>query len=306
MRILIAGASGFLGGKLTVRLRAQGHDVVRLVRREARAPDEAAWDPAAGRLAGSTVAGAGAVVNLAGSPLGMRVGRLQLPVRAWTAGYREQFRASRVATAATLARAVAAADPKPSVLLAGSAVGWYGDTGEVEVDERAPAGAGFFAETNQEWEAANAPAQDAGVRVVRMRTGFPLHRDGGLLGPQLLPFRLGLGGTVGHGRQWLAWISMVDWLDAVVFLLGRDDLAGPVNLVGPAPVTNAEFTRTLGELLHRPTVMPVPAPVLGVVLGEFGREAVRSKRVLPGVLNRAGFTFTHTDLRSALRAALTA
>lgn len=186
MRVLIAGATGFLGGALSDRLRADGHQVVRLVRGSAR-PGDVSWRPEAGLLDPAAVAGFDAVVNLAGSRLGARVGKLQLPVRPWTAGYREQFRSSRVDTTATLARAVAEADPRPAVFLAGSAVGWYGDTGDTEVDEQAPAGDGYFADTCRVWEAATGPAERAGVRVVRMRTGFPLHRSGGLLGPQLLP-----------------------------------------------------------------------------------------------------------------------
>jgi uncharacterized protein (TIGR01777 family) len=303
MRVLIAGATGFLGGALSDRLRADGHQVVRLVRGSAR-PGDVSWRPEAGLLDPAAVAGFDAVVNLAGSRLGARVGKLQLPVRPWTAGYREQFRSSRVDTTATLARAVAEADPRPAVFLAGSAVGWYGDTGDTEVDEQAPAGDGYFADTCRVWEAATGPAERAGVRVVRMRTGFPLHRSGGLLGPQLLPARLGLGGRIGNGRQWQPWISMTDWLAAVRFILARDDIAGPVNLVGPAPVRNAEFTRALGALLHRPTVLPVPGPLLLLVLGEFGRDALASKRVLPGVLTGAGFSFTHPELRPALEAAL--
>lgn len=305
MRVLIAGASGFLGTALTGRLRADGHEVVRLVRRAATGPDEVTWQPASGRLDPAAVAGADAVVNLAGTPLGMTLGPVQIPFRPWTASYRERFRASRVGTTATLARAIAAADPRPPVFLAGSGVGWYGDTGDTEVDERSPAGEGFFPDSCREWEAAAEPAEAAGVRVVRLRTGLPLHRDGGLVGPQLLAFRLGLGGKVGNGRQWQPWISLADWVAAAVFLLHRDDLAGPVNLVGPAPVRNAEFTKTLGQLLHRPTVMRLPAPLLRVVLGEFAHEALDSKRVLPGVLAGAGFTYTHPDLHSALRAALT-
>jgi uncharacterized protein (TIGR01777 family) len=304
VRIIIAGASGFLGGKLTERLRADGHQIVRLVRKEPAGEDEISWQPAAGRLEPSTLAGAGAVVSLTGSPLGMRVGRLQVPVRLWTADYRREFRASRVGVTDTLARAIAAADPKPGVFLSASGTAWYGDTGDTEVDERSPAGSGFLADNCRAWEAATEPAERAGVRVVRLRTGFPLHKDGGLVGPQLLPYRLGLGGKLGNGRQWLPWISMTDWLEAAVFLLQRDDLAGPVNMVGPAPVRNAEFTRALGRLLHRPTVMPLPKPLLGLLVGEFGRDAAESKRVLPGVLNRAGFRFTHTDVDSALRAAL--
>jgi uncharacterized protein len=304
MRVLIAGSTGFFGTALVERLRADGHEVTRLVRRAANGPDEVRWRPDTGELEPAAVAGVDAVVNLAGSPLGMTVGRLQLPVRPWTAGYRRQFRTSRIDTTATLAEAIAAASPKPAVFLAGSAVGWYGDTGDTEVDEHAPAGDGYFPDTCRVWEAATGPAERAGVRVVRMRTGFPLDRAGGLLGPQLLPYKLGLGGKIGNGRQWQAWISMADWLDAVGFLLHRDDLSGPVNLVGPAPVRNAELTKALGELLHRPTVMPLPGPLLSLLLGEFGRDALASKRVLPGVLNAAGFTFTHRDVRSALRAAL--
>lgn len=304
MRIIAAGSSGFLGSLLTDRLRTRGHEVVRLVRRPAAGPDEASWRPAAGELDPTTLAGADAVVNLAGTGLGTRVGRLQIPVRPWTARYAAEFRSSRVDTTATLARAIAAADPRPEVFLAGSGTGWYGDTGDTEVDEDAPAGTGSFAEMARDWEAATGPAEAAGVRVVRLRTGLPLHRDGGFLGPVLLPFRLGLGGKVSHGRQWQPWIAMADWLDAVEVVLARDDIAGPVNLVGPAPVTNAELTRTLGSVLHRPTRLPVPAPALRLLLGELGREVVRSQRVLPGVLQRAGFEFAYPDVRSALEAAL--
>lgn len=305
MRILIAGASGFLGGNLAGRLRTGGHEVVRLVRRQPAAPDEVGWDPAGGVLDPAAVSAVDAVVGLTGSPLGTRVGRVQLPVRLWTRRYREWFRAARVDATATLARAVAAADPRPRALLVGSAVGYYGDTGDTEADESAGPGAGYLARIVQETEHASCPAADAGVRVVLLRTGFPLHRDGGYLGPQLLPFRLGLGGTVGSGRQWQPWISLTDWLEAAVFLLARDDIAGPVNLVGPQPVTNAEFTRTLGRLLHRPTPVRLPGPVVRLLVGEFGRDAVASSRVVPGVLTRAGFTFRHPDLTSALRAALT-
>ena len=148
------------------------------------------------------------------------------------------------------------------------------------------------------------PAEEAGVRVVRLRTGFPLHRDGGLLGPQLLPFRLGVGGRLGGGRQWMPWMSMADWLDAVVFLLRRDDLAGPVNLVGPQPVTNAEFTRVLSRELRRPAMFPIPGVLARALMGEIGRDSLTSKRVVPGVLTRAGFPFSHPDLPSAMRAAL--
>jgi uncharacterized protein len=305
MRVLMAGASGYLGTKLTTRLRADEHEVVRLVRRPTATPDEVSWDPDAGRLDPAAVAAVDAVINLAGTPLGMRLGRVQLPIRPWTRRYRRAFDSSRIDTTAVLSQAIAVADPKPTVFLCGSAAGWYGDTGDDVVDEQSPGGSnGFLTRNAREWEAAADPARAAGVRVVHLRTGFPLHRDGGYLGPQLLPFRLGLGGKVGNGTQWQPWISLTDWLEATVFLLDRDDIAGPVNMVGPTPATNIEFTRALGKLLHRPTLMPLPGPLLRLMVGEFGRDALVSKRLVPGVLLSTGFQFTHPDLESALRAAL--
>jgi uncharacterized protein len=305
MRLLMAGASGYLGTKLTDRLRADGHTVVRLVRRPAVAPHEVSWEPEAGRLDPAAVATVDAVVNLAGTPLGMRLGRVQLPIRPWTRSYRRAFVSSRITTTMVLSRAIAAANPKPTVFLCGSAAGWYGDTGDDIVDEQSPSRPdGFLTRSARDWEAAADPARATGVRVVHLRTGFPLHRDGGYLGPQLLPFRLGLGGKVGKGTQWQPWISLTDWLEATLFLLDRDDISGPVNMVGPTPATNIEFTRTLGRLLHRPTPMPLPGPLLRLLVGEFGRDALVSKRLVPGVLLSAGFTFTHPDLESALRAAL--
>ncbi|MEU5526890.1 TIGR01777 family oxidoreductase [Micromonospora chersina] len=298
MRILMAGVSGFLGTRLVDRLTADGHQVTRLVRRAPRTPDERQWNPSAAQLDPQVVADADAVVNLAGAGVGDK---------RWDDAYRGLIRSSRVDSTTTLAITMAglpAAD-RPAVLLNSSAVGWYGNTGDRTVEEDSPAGEGFLADVCRVWEAATRPAEDAGVRVVRLRTGLPLHRDGGMLKPQLLPFRLGVGGKLGNGRQWLPWISLRDWLDGVTFLLGRDDLAGPVNVVGPAPVTNAEFTRELARQLHRPAVMPIPALALKVALGGFAHEALTSTRVLPGVLGKAGFTWTHPDLRGALHAALT-
>lgn len=298
MRILMAGVSGFLGTRLVDRLAADGHQVTRLVRRAPRTPDERQWNPSAAQLDPQVVADADAVVNLAGAGVGDK---------RWNDAYRGLIRSSRVDSTTTLAITMAglpAAD-RPAVLLNSSAVGWYGNTGDRTVEEDSPAGEGFLADVCRVWEAATRPAEDAGVRVVRLRTGLPLHRDGGMLKPQLLPIRLGVGGKLGNGRQWLPWISLRDWLDGVTFLLGRDDLAGPVNVVGPAPVTNAEFTRELARQLHRPAVMPIPALALKVALGGFAHEALTSTRVLPGVLGRAGFTWTHPDLRGALHAALT-
>ncbi|WFE94094.1 TIGR01777 family oxidoreductase [Micromonospora sp. WMMD987] len=298
MRILMGGASGFLGTRLVDRLTDEGHQVVRLVRRSPRTPDEQRWNPAAGQLDPAVVAGADAVVNLAGAGVGDK---------RWTDDYRRVIRSSRVDSTTTLAVTIAglpAAD-RPGVLLNSSAVGWYGDTGDRVVEEDAPAGEGFLADVCRVWEAATRPAEDAGVRVVRLRTGLPLHRDGGLLKPQMLPFKLGVAGRLGSGRQWLPWISLRDWLDAVVFLLTAGEVAGAVNVVGPNPVTNAEFTREFARQLHRPAVVPIPAVALKVALGGFAQEALTSTRVVPAVLTRAGFTWTHPELPAALHAALT-
>ncbi|QOC90965.1 TIGR01777 family oxidoreductase [Micromonospora craniellae] len=297
MRILMAGVSGFLGTRLVDLLVADGHQVTRLVRRPPRGPHERQWTPSAAQLDPALVAEADAVVNLAGAGVGDR---------RWTDQYKQLIRSSRVDATSTLAITIAGLSEadRPEVLLNASAIGWYGNTGDRVVEEDAPPGEGFLADVARVWEAATRPAEDAGVRVVRLRTGLPLHRDGGLLKPQLLPFKLGIAGRLGSGRQWIPWISMSDWLRAVMFLLARADLSGPVNLVGPAPVTNAEFTRELARQLRRPAIIPIPGLALKAVLGGFAQEALTSTRVLPGVLNRAAFSFRLPDLPTALHAAL--
>ncbi len=291
MQVLIAGASGFLGTKLVRDLTADGHEVRRLVRRAPRSADETRWDPAMGRLDPSTVDSADAVINLSGANINRR----------WTEAYKRTLVDSRVSATTTLAGAIAAADRKPAVLLSGSGVHAYGDPGDHPVDEQSPRGTGFLADLCRTWEAATAPAEEAGVRVAHIRTGFPLDRDGGFLKPLLLLFRLGGGGKLASGRQYMAWISLPDWIGAVRFLLDRDDIAGPVNLTSPQPVTNAEFTRALGRQVHRPTLVPVPRFALRAVLGELGDEALANQRVLPGVLTKAGYEFRYPDLASALR-----
>ncbi|GAA0809158.1 TIGR01777 family oxidoreductase [Spirilliplanes yamanashiensis] len=297
MRIIVAGASGFLGIPLVERLRAEGHEVTRLVRRKPAAPDELGWNPAAGHLDPARVQGADAVVNIGGAGVGDK---------RWTPGYKDEIRTSRVEPTTLLATTIAQLPPeqRPRVFLQGSAVGWYGDTGDTPVEEDAPAGAGFLADVCRVWEAAVRPAEDAGVRVALLRTGLPLDAKGGLLKPQLLPFKLGVGGKLGSGRQWVPWISLEDWVSAVVFVLERDDIHGPVNLVGPEPVRNARFTEAFAGRLHRPAIMPIPGVGLRVLLGEFAGEALRSQRVRPGVLSRAGFTWRHTTVEEALGAAL--
>jgi uncharacterized protein (TIGR01777 family) len=296
MRIVMAGASGFLGTHLRGRLSAGGHEIAQLVRREPSRPEQRRWWPERRELDPAVLAGADAVVNLAGVGVGDR---------RWTESYKALIRSSRVDTTATLAAALTAlpSQRRPKVLLNASGVHVYGDTGDNAVDEQSPEGDGFLADLSRSWEGATAPAEDAGVRVVKLRTGLPLDAGGGLLKPMLLPFRLYVGGKLGDGRQWMPWISLADWLDAVRFLLDHAEVTGPVNVVGPAPARNVEFTAALAAVLHRPAIMPVPRVALRIVLGEFGDEAVQSLRVLPGVLRRAGFTYRLPDLGPALRAA---
>ena len=296
MRIVVGGSSGFIGTALVDRLRAAGHDIVRLVRRDSAAPDEVTWRPSVAPLDPSTVDGADAVVNLAGVGVG---------THRWNAAFKALIRASRVNSTETLAAAVAAAEAPPRVLLNASAVGFYGDTGDREVDESGPAGDGYFPDVCRAWEAATEAAEVAGIRVAHLRTGLVLGPGGGLLKPLLPLYRFGLGGPLGNGRQWMPWISLADEVAAIEFLLTADAVTGAVNLTGPAPVTNREFARTLGRVLHRPAVLPVPAFALRIAVGEFGAEAVRSQRVLPAVLAGAGYRFQHADLESALRWSLT-
>ncbi|MEV4416617.1 TIGR01777 family oxidoreductase [Catellatospora sp. NPDC049609] len=291
MRIVVSGASGFLGKSLLPTLRSAGHEVIQLVRRPAADPSERQWDPAEPiRLPEGT----DAVVNLCGVGVGDR---------RWTEEYQALILSSRVVPTATLARAVAA--QRIPVLVNASGVGYYGDTGEREVTELSPPGDDFLAGVSIHWEQATAPAVEAGARVVLLRTGYPLHRDGGFLKAQLVPFKMGLGGRLGNGRQWVPWISLYDWLGAAQFVLEDDRLEGPVNMVGPAPVTNAQFTRAFGAELHRPTVMPIPKAALKILYGEFGNEAYRSLRVMPGALTAASFPYRHRTVSQALHAALT-
>lgn len=293
----MAGASGFLGTRLADRLRAGGHDITRLVRRPATEPGEISWEPSQGRLDPAAVGAADAVINLAGAGIGDR---------RWTPRYKSLVRSSRVDSTGTIARAIRQLPEaeRPRTLLQASAVGWYGDTGDREATEDDPAGRTFLADVCRVWEAAARPAEDAGTRVVLMRTGLVLDPGAGLLKPLLLPFKLGGGARIDAGRQWMPWIALPDWIDAAEFLLAHDEVSGPVNLVGPNPVTNAEFTKALGRAVHRPAVLVVPSLAIRLAVGEFGGEIRNSQRVLPAVLERAGFRFAHADIDSALRDAL--
>jgi uncharacterized protein len=296
VNIVIAGSSGMIGTPLVRALRADGHEVTRLVRRDAAAPDEVSWDPAAGSLDASALSGVDAAINLAGVNAGDAIH--------WTESFKAKFRASRVDSTRTLSEALAKIDPGPRVLLNASAIGYYGDTGDRPIEESDPAGGDFFAETCTEWEAATSPAQDAGIRVCRLRSGLVMSRRGGLLERCVPIFRLGLGGRLGSGHQYWSFVSLVDEVRAIRFLLTADDVDGAVNVTAPDPVTNREATQTLGKLLHRPTPFWVPAVALQVGLGEFANEVLASHRVLPRVLETAGFTFEHPDIESAMRSGL--
>ena len=290
MQIAITGSTGLIGKALVRALRDEGLTVIRLVRRPATAEDEVRWDPF-GEVDSGALEGVDAVVHLAGAGLGDH---------RWTESYKRQVRDSRVEGTRTLARALARLDRRPAVLVSGSAVGFYGDTGDVAVDESAPEGEGFLAELCRDWEAAAQPAVDAGIRVVHPRTGLVLSREGGLLAKVLPLFRCGLGGRLGTGRQWMSWITVADQVAALRFLI-HDGLSGPVNLTAPEPVTNAGFTAAMGRAVHRPAPFIVPAPVLRLALGEFADEgALVSQRVLPDRLAKAGFTFKHPDIGGAL------
>ncbi|MFD6072441.1 TIGR01777 family oxidoreductase [Amycolatopsis lurida] len=293
MRVLIAGASGLIGTSLTTRLRRSGHDVVRLVRREERAADERRWDPPAGEIADGALDGVDAVVNLAGAPL--------LPGR-WSAARKQVLLDSRVEPTEVLAEAVA--EHGIPVLVNASAVGYYGDVGPSLVDETSPAGRGFLAELCTAWEGATETAATAGARVVRIRTGLVLAREGGLLDVLRPLFRLGLGGKLGDGKQYMPWISLDDEVGAIVFALETETLSGPVNLSGPQPATNAAFTKALGRAVHRPAIWQVPGFAMKIALGQAAEEmALFGQRAMPRALEEAGYAFRHPTLEDALAAA---
>ncbi|WP_255950935.1 TIGR01777 family oxidoreductase [Streptomyces odontomachi] len=294
-RIAVAGASGLIGSALVRSLTADGHDVVRLVRRPPREPDEVRWDPARRYVDAAGLTGCDAVVNLAG---------VNIAARRWNEAHKKAVRDSRVQGTATLAGALATLGTPPRVFVNGSAVGFYGDTGERAVDESAPAGEGFLPSLCQEWEGAAAPAQDAGVRTVFARTGMVVAREGGAW-QRLFPlFKAGLGGRLGDGRQYWSCIALGDEVAALRRLLADESLSGPVNLTGPEPCTNRELTAAMGRVLHRPTPFAVPAPVLRLALGELANDTLTSQRVLPARLLASGFTFTSGTIEEMLRAAL--
>jgi uncharacterized protein len=297
MKVILGGAGGLIGSSLARALRADGHRVVRLVRgRPARDATEIAWDPDAARIDATALEGADAAVNLAGTSIA------RWP---FTGGHRRRVLESRTRSAALLARAIASTSNGPRVLVSASAVGYYGNRGDEPLDERSGGGTGFLAEVCRAWESANDPASQAGARVVLTRFGVVMSGQGGALAAMRIPFQLGLGGRLGSGEQYLSWVSITDVVRAIRYAIEREELRGPVNVTSPAPVTNAEFTRTLGRVLHRPTILPVPAGVLRLLLGKLADETLlTSQRVAPARLLESGFTFREPELEGALKSAL--
>lgn len=293
MRIAITGASGLIGSALQPQLRAQGHEVVRVVRGHATGTD-ISWSPAEGRLDAHAFDGIDAVVHLAGAGIADH---------RWTDRYKRALLESRTRGTTLVAEAIASATDGPTVLLSGSAIGFYGPRGDEDLDETAGPGSDFLADLVERWEACTAPAAAAGTRVVHLRTGIVMSARGGALKSQLPLFKLGLGGKMGSGEQWQSWIAIDDEVAAIAHLLTAD-VAGPVNLTAPNPVTNAEFTRTLGDVLHRPTFMPIPKFGPRLVLGtELADNLLfTGQKVHPRVLeSQPGFAFRHPDLGDALR-----
>jgi uncharacterized protein len=290
-RIAISGASGFLGSALAARLLAEGATIHRLRRGERASDPDIAWRPPAGVLDVAAMNGVDAVVNLAGAQIARR----------WTKNRKREILDSRVVATELLARSIAQLDTPPRVFVSGSAIGIYGDRGEEELDESSAPGNGFLAETAAAWERAAEPAGAAGVRVVLIRTGIVLNPHGGALGKMLLPYRVGLGGRVASGTQWMSWIGLEDWVGAVQFALAAD-VSGPVNLVAPNPVPNGEFAKTLARVLGRPALIPIPARAIDLLFGEMGRATLlASQRVRPRRLIEAGFEFAYPTLEQALR-----
>jgi uncharacterized protein (TIGR01777 family) len=298
MDVAIAGSTGFIGSALVAALKAGGHGVARLVRTEPP-PDspDICWSPEKAYVDNQKLEGKDAVVHLAGDTIAER----------WSPEKKVRIHASRIRGTQLIAEAVRQLSKPPQVLVSASAIGYYGDRGSEILREESAAGTGFLAEVCRDWEAATEVASRAGIRVAHLRTGIVLSARGGALAKMLLPFRMGVGGKIGSGRQYMSWIDIDDHVSAIVHVIRNPSLQGAVNCVGPNPVTNLEFTKTLGKVLSRPTFVPLPAFAVGLIFGEMGKELLlSSKRVEPVKLKVSGFQFQYPELESALRHGLAA
>jgi uncharacterized protein len=297
MDVLISGASGLIGTALARTFVSNGHRVVRLRRGGATNENEVGWDPDAGLIDAPALEGIDAAVHLAGEGIGDK---------RWSDEQKQRILESRTRGTELLVNALASRERKPRVLVSASAIGYYGDRGDEVLVETSEPGSDFLADVCKQWEAASVPAQDAGIRTVNVRTGIVLAREGGALARMLTPFRLGIGGRIGSGTQYMSWVSIDDEVGAIMHALENDNVRGPMNATGPNPVTNREFTATLGHVLHRPTVLPTPLAPLRLL---YGPELVSSlllfsQRVEPSVLRATGYEFRHPSLEAALRAVL--
>lgn len=293
LRFAVTGSGGLVGSALVPFLTTGGHEVVRIVRTKAVREGQLFWSPERGALDGSPLSGFDAVIHLAGEPI---VSGL------WTKEKREEISRSRREGTRTLSDAILKLEAPPKCVVSASAIGFYGSRGEELLDERSAPGTGFLSEVTRDWEEASAPLREAGVRVVNLRIGIVLSPRGGALRPMLPPFRAGLGGPIGDGGQYMSWISLDDLVRTIYFAAREPSLAGPVNAVAPHPVTNTEFTKTLGAVLNRPAFLRVPAIALRKTLGDLaGETLLASQRVRPGVLEGRGFRFLHPGLEGALR-----
>ncbi len=291
MRILVSGASGLIGAAFAQAALSAGHAVTPLTR--TKSPGSVLWDPSAGALSAAAVEGFEAVVHLAGENIA--AGR-------WTSAQKRRILDSRVLGTQLLSSTLAKLQHRPSVLISASAIGFYGNCGDRVLTEDSPSGSDFLANVCREWERATEPAAKAGIRVVHLRTGIVLAREGGALKKMLLPFRMGVGGKIGSGRQYMSWIDLQDEVDVILHCITDASVHGPVNSVGPSPVTNSEFTAALGRVLGRPTIFPLPAFAARMVLGEMADALLlASQRVEPAKLTAAGFNFRHRNLEDTLR-----
>jgi uncharacterized protein (TIGR01777 family) len=296
MKILISGSTGLIGSALIPALQSGGHETVRLVRLSSPGTNprngSVTWDPKSGQLNATELEGIDAAIHLAGE---------NIAASRWTPAQKARIRESRVSGTQLLAGTLAKLKTLPKTLVCSSAIGFYGDRSDERLNEDSPPGAGFLADTCREWEAAAKPAADRGIRVVHLRTGIVLASQGGALAKMLTPFRLGIAGIVGSGQQYMSWISLDDLVAVISFALSKETLRGPVNAVAPNPVTNHEFTKTLGRVLRRPTVFPMPAFAARLAFGEMAdRLLLASARVEPKRLIEAGFRFRFPELEAAL------
>ena len=296
MKILITGASGLVGTELQKSLAGKGHDLLLASRKEPIDEQHIQWSIESGFAELERLEGIDALVHLAGENVsGLR----------WTEEKKKAIRDSRVLGTRNVVDAISRLKKKPGVFVASSAIGFYGERGDEDVTESSAAGDNFLAHVCRDWEAESRRAEDAGIRTVLLRTGIVLSKDGGALGTMLLPFKLGVGGVVGSGKQWMSWISMEDHIAVISYALDNENIRGAVNSVAPNPVTNEEFTKTLGDVLYRPTFLPVPEFLVGMVFGEMGDALLlASTKVLPKRLEQAGFHFRYPQLRAAIEHAV--